>query len=480
MSFVCRRATVITISALLVCLGCAHVQSAYVITSDDPAVTYNAAYTFALKRSPIAQALVDYTRVQVPTTSQISINGGWYHQTNDWISVTFIRNGGQPFLLNGNDHWVPLVCLYQASMSSDPVVFQGCYNNVTTSLPRTDLPDPFFLPGTEIYSVTGIIAQRVHNSGPSASVVPFHLDSSVGFDSLVDSYFVQASIDISDDVRFSMVREVLSLLSGAVTLQVPVRVLTYSDKYFMLNGILNTDPTAMPPTVTPQAAAVHTYLKAFVNNNYPSIRPLLAPDMRFEVIGLTNYTGSNVVYAYQLLSSLAVSDVMSVDKIAIETIVQTGATVIFEVLLPSTFPHAPPALQTWNNKYAVLVEFNRYGQFQYWHQHVNLIDAAIRATAPSAANISTICTSIMNTCTSAITLLQTGGSGQVYANETECETYLSSIPLAGPTAAIQVSGSSVACISWHAKLAIAYPEDHCLHASPLKISQTTTPCQNFP
>lgn len=50
-------------------------------------------------------------------------------------------------------------------------------------------------------------------------------------------------------------------------------------------------------------------------------------------------------------------------------------------LAESDYPNLAGPLTIWNNKYMVQAELNRYGEIAHFVQHVNLLDAYIRAVS---------------------------------------------------------------------------------------------------
>lgn len=452
---------------------------------------FNSQVTFTVETLPVMQYLTDYTRVQVPQTSDISLYKGKY-KVGDWLAVTFVRNEGRPLILLQQDHFVPLVCLYQATTVSGPTVFRGCYNNVTKTLPRTDPADAFFQPGGEVYQATRIIAQYYRGTG-TVSNTP--AAASLFYSTTEDpdsSYCVQETEDSNSPLASWWARFLQFFIPKTqVTVNVPVRVQTAADKLKTVYDIVRYDPLNPPPNITPQVARMWIYLKAFVTNNLPSFKPYLAPDMTFEVIGLANYTNTptapDVIYGYQELADFSVSDSIRTNAINLVHIVQQGHIVMVEVMVESDYPHnvgvLPPPLTIWNNKYSSSCEFDRYGLMKSYHQYVNLLDAYIRRTPSRALNSTVVCQTIMQHCTADVIMDQFLPAQQVPAVQfpdfASCLSFMNSIPQQGPVAGIVTSGNSLACRDWHAALAISLPSHHCLHAGPYKYSQDQTPCNDY-
>ena len=406
---------------------------------------------------------------------------------NDWAAVSFERNGGRPMQHDGEDHFVPLVCLYRFSsaFAAHPV-FQGCFNNASgdpdARLPRADTPDEAFAPGAEVFFASAIAVQYLRATGgvapapiPPAAVAALYLASA---DDAEDEEEAAAEYCTDVAIAANWFRPFLRIAAGVARAQsYRTRTLEGSGALLHVNG------SSAMAALSPCARALVVYFRAFPARDYDSFRPYLAPQMTFEVVELANYTGAEVVYRYQLLADFHISDTIRVSALTRLAVVGAGHLCLAQVMMDSDFPNTPGPLSIWNNKYAVRVEMDRYGRMAHFQQHVNLMGAFIRR-APGAGtpNITAICAETQARCTDAVAVdayAPVFVSARQYASAAECEAYFHSIPLMGPTVATQVTGLSVACAQWHLGLVRSYPEHHCLHVGPQRISPQLTPCQDF-
>jgi hypothetical protein len=453
---------------------------------------YNHVLSIKSGRVPNMRMLYDYSRVPVASPEHFNLVKGKYRDS-DIVIVTYVRNEGGRILWNNEDHFVPLVCFYQSANRRGPLIFTGCWNNATSSTypgqSNSNLaPDAFFTPNVEVYFATRIIVEiaQLHQSTGrlirdtnlyqqmlTSSPTDLYEDGDVtNSNNNNDNFYCENTNDDQNSPRIT---------KPLVELNLPIRTQTMSDK---LRTVYNTRDILgeTNPGVTPAVQAVMIYLRSFMTREYASFLPYFDDDITFSVEGLTNYTGKFTAYYYQILADFQVSDSIRINGIGSLVIISTGHMVMFQVQMLSDFPNTPGPLSIWNNKYMVLVEFNRYGKMKHFTQHVDLMSAYIRT--PPVTNVSAnhdhICSVIQRHCTSNVTVdLIPGMSSVQYTSMDDCKNYLQSIPQDGPTPAIQTMGKNVACISWHTSLIPAYPQHHCMHSGKQVISPVLTPCQDW-
>jgi hypothetical protein len=473
----------------------------FYVQAQPTSTLYNNYATFTLNNVPQMKLMVDYTRVAVPTTNQITLVNGRYH-VGDWIAVTFTRNEEQGFMYSTNEpyHFMPLVCLYETTLRTDPVVFRGCYNNLTTVLPRMDAPDVVFNPGSEVFFVSRITVQLIHLANPATPSAPKEVEqfyqpvSEAADDSFVSDYCSYHKMDVyeSDNSASwwnSIWTRWVSFLERfnrvTVKIDIPIREQSYFNKLQNTYNLAKYTVESMPSFVPTHVVRAFTYLKAFTSNShaaYDAFKPYFSLDAQFDVVGLTNYTGRENIYSYQLLADFSVSDSIRVDAMNKLHVTTQGHVVMFQVMMESSFPHniGTSVPSQWNNRYMVIIEFDRYGLMKYFVQHVNLLDAVLRRTPSTVANITIICDHIQSHCTPDVIVDNLPGSvNAVQFNSTnDCVAYMNSLTPTSPFGFV-TSGRTLACVDWHQKLAVIQPEHHCMHSGPQVISPLVTPCQNF-
>ena len=467
----------IVVTLMLACFASATVTYPGAPT---PATSYRTEMIVA-QSSPTTRFLVDYTRVFVPTPAQIKRSSGLI-LSGDWLVITFIRNEGRP-MLNGANHWVPLVCVYQFQ-SSHPAIngvstFLGCFNDLSSdTLPRTDTADPAFVAGSEVFFASRVITQVIRPTSASAPCVPTY------------EVFSQDEVDVCSSLIETQVSWLSNFFGVSFSISLQTYQLTWADQQRPIYDFPGLNPATMNESVVypRHFIAINTYFQAFVTNNYAPFFEFFSPNMTFEVVDIANYSGAQNVYNYQFLADFTVSDSISINAMNILHIVSRANYLFATVMMESSFPHTPGPLQIWNNKYDVSIEFDRYGNMYSFLQVVDVLAVVVRSAPPSTFNITSMCNDIQDTCTDAFDMEQFPGVGaQQYANVSSCITYLSSIPVNGPTIQVQSSGLSLACVHWHLALAMVpatplHPAGalhHCVHVGSLKVSPSVTPCQNF-
>lgn len=435
-----------SLGLLLVCCAC---------------LLVNADFDLSGSKQANAIDLTDYTHIYIPSGSNLNVVGG-IMTPQQLVTVTFLRNAGRPFLFSGENHFVPLTCHYQYQFFNT-FTFAGCYNNLTLAWPRVDSPDASFPVGSEVFFVSKVVVE--------IRATASDIDLSV--------YNPLSSISTCTPLQPPS----FLFLQPSVQVSFTSQSLTYAQKIASAYDGQTFDAAHIPSYYPPQSKALLTYLKSFVTRDYPSFLPYLAPSVQFEVVGLANYSGANVVYNYQLLADFDTSDNIRINGIGLMRLVTQGHLAMFEVMMLSDEPHLGSSpLEIWNNKYSGVVEFDRYGRMASFVQHVNLLDAYIRKAPQTNGNLTYICGLIQAKCTADVQIAQLPNTNAVqYASFDACIAYLQSIPALAPAAlgGIPTSGQNVQCVQWHAALAQADPVDHCLHVGTQKISATTTPCQNF-
>lgn len=213
----------------------------------------------------------------------------------------------------------------------------------------------------------------------------------------------------------------------------------------------------------------------WLTRDYWGIAPYLSPDVSFATSAFAyEYHGVVSVITYFMLGDVSISDVFETMNITRDALTSQGSLVTGGYVSTVRSVQLPEGQNIYVDTQQQRVRFNEYNLITKANLFVNT--ALVFSMFPEATspNITHLCQIIQNSC---------AGPLQQFANFSDCVNFMSTRPLLkGPTP-VSVGVDDVACRGYHANVAIANPQEHCIHTGPYDARLTmgaggllVTPC----